>query len=129
VRTAPEYESHPWPPCRDSTPLLQKTPTPDECYGNMTQHATDIDSPVLRGLCYGDGSNIDLADHDGAAPILGVIHVRNSAYNNYRLNLGTFPASDNQRWRFIVSWRTRNAGFTAFVDELEWEARSIGYEY
>lgn len=84
---------------------------------------------LVRGLCYGDGSTLDLADHYGSAPKLGVIHVRNSTYANYRLNLGPFALTDGQRWRFIVFYRTRNGEAPAFIDELQWEARTIGHNY
>jgi hypothetical protein len=84
---------------------------------------------LVRGFSYGDGYTSDLADHYGSAPRLGVIHVRNSSYADYRLNLGPFALTDNQRWRFIVFYRTRNGSYPAYIDELEWEARSLRYEY
>lgn len=84
---------------------------------------------IVRGYCYGTGSTIDLADHDSSVPKLGVIHIRNSTYANYSLNLGPFAVSDNQRWRFVVFWRARNGGFPTFIDELQWEARSIRFDY
>jgi hypothetical protein len=84
---------------------------------------------LVRGFCYGDGSDVDVADHHGSAPKMGVIHIRSTSYRDYRLNLGPFAASDNQRWRFIVYYRTRNSSAGAYINELEWEARSIGIGY
>ncbi|UCG17416.1 MAG: hypothetical protein JSV19_05175 [Phycisphaerales bacterium] len=84
---------------------------------------------LVRGFSYGDGATADLADHYGGAPILGVIQVRNSSYADYHLNLGPYALTDNQRWRFIVFYRTRNGSYPAYIDQLEWEARSIRYEY
>jgi len=84
---------------------------------------------IVRGFCYGTGSTMDLADHYASAPILGAINIRSTTYTDYYLNLGPFAASDNQKWRFIVYYRTRNASYAAYIDELEWQVRSIRYEY
>ncbi|UCG17346.1 MAG: hypothetical protein JSV19_04800 [Phycisphaerales bacterium] len=84
---------------------------------------------IVRGFCYGDGSTTDLADFHSSAPLLGAIHIRSSVYSDYRLNLGPFAVSDDQRWRFVVFYRTRTASYAAYIDELEWEARSIRYAY
>lgn len=84
---------------------------------------------IVRGFCYGDGSAVDLADHYGSAPLLGAIHIRNASYNNYHLNLGPFAMSDDQKWKIVIFYRTRNGSYPAYIDELEWQARSIRYEY
>ena len=84
---------------------------------------------IVRAFCYGTGSTTDLADLHGSAALVGAIHVRNSTYADYFLNLGPYAVSDNQRWRFVVYYRTRNAGSPAFIDELEWEARTISLSY
>jgi hypothetical protein len=84
---------------------------------------------IVRGFCYGTGYTTDLADYYGSAPLLGAINIRNSTYADYYLNLGPFAASDNQRWRFIVYYRTRNTSYPTYIDELEWQVRSIRYEY
>lgn len=79
----------------------------------------------IRGVPYGSGSTADLADHDSAAPILGVIQVRSSTYATYELDLGANGIRSKQGWRLIVEWRTRNAAFPLFVDNLTIEARQL----